>query len=100
MIIPSIDLKDGQVVQLVGGKEPALEAGDPRPIATRFGVAGELAVIDLDAALGIGSNRDLITPLLGDFDCRVGGGIRSYAAAAEWLDAGAAAARAVPPSRG
>ena len=90
MIIPSIDLKGGQVVQLIGGAEPALEAGDPRPLAERFGVAGELAVIDLDAALGTGSNRDLITPLLGDFDCRVGGGIRSYAAAADWLDAGAA----------
>ena len=35
MIIPSIDLMGGQTVQLIGGKEHALDAGDPRPIAER-----------------------------------------------------------------
>ena len=43
MIVPSIDLMDGQAVQLIGGKEKAIEAGDPRPIAERFGLAGEIA---------------------------------------------------------
>ena len=89
MIIPSIDLMDGQAVQLVGGKEKALDAGDPLAIATRFAVAGELAVIDLDAALGRGDNRTIVRELIRRFPCRVGGGIRSVDAALEWLDAGA-----------
>ena len=64
MIIPSIDLQSGLAVQLVGGKDKALYAGDPRPIAELFGRVGEIAVIDLDAALGTGSNRDTILDLL------------------------------------
>lgn len=63
MIIPSIDLQGGQVVQLVGGRDHALDAGDPRPWLERFGLAGEVAVVDLDAAMGRGTQRDLITPL-------------------------------------
>ncbi|HQH28033.1 MAG TPA: HisA/HisF-related TIM barrel protein, partial [Oligoflexia bacterium] len=63
MIIPSIDLMNGQAVQLVGGKEKALDAGDPLPIAERFSVAGEIAVIDLDAALGRGSNAQVVNAL-------------------------------------
>jgi len=89
MIIPSIDLMDGQAVQLVGGKDKALDAGDPLAIATRFAVAGELAVIDLDAALGRGDNRTIVRELIRRFPCRVGGGIRSVDTALEWLDAGA-----------
>ena len=89
MIIPSIDIMDGQAVQLVGGREKALEAGDPLAVAERFAVAGDLAVIDLDAALGRGSNREIITELVRRYPCRVGGGIRSVEAALEWLDAGA-----------
>lgn len=90
MIIPSIDLMNGQTVQLIGGKEHALDAGDPLPIARRFAVAGEVAVVDLDAALGRGSNAGLIRPLLQVAPCRVGGGIRDERTALEWLDAGAA----------
>lgn len=89
MIIPSIDLMGGETVQLVGGREKALDAGDPRPLATRFGRVGEVAVVDLDAALGKGDNRALITDLLTLAPCRVGGGIRSVDAARAWLDAGA-----------
>jgi phosphoribosyl-ATP pyrophosphohydrolase/phosphoribosyl-AMP cyclohydrolase len=89
MIIPSIDLMGGQAVQLVGGKEHALDAGDPRPIAERFRLAGEIAVIDLDAALGQGSNAALIEDLCTRARCRVGGGIRDLATARRWLDAGA-----------
>ena len=89
MIVPSIDLMDGQAVQLVGGKQMAIEAGDPRPIAERFRLAGEIAVIDLDAALGRGDNRGLIEELVGLAPCRVGGGIRDAEAAKRLLDGGA-----------
>ncbi len=89
MIIPSIDLMDGQTVQLVGGEKKALDAGDPVPIAERFRLAGEIAVIDLDAALGRGNNRELIERVLRVASCRVGGGIRDIETARRWLDAGA-----------
>ena len=89
MIIPSIDLMNGNAVQLVGGKEMALDAGDPRPLAERFGRVGEIAVIDLDAALGQGNNREVILDLLNIASCRVGGGIRDVETALFWLDAGA-----------
>ena len=89
MIVPSIDLAGGQAVQLVGGDALALEAGDPRPLATRFGRVGEIAVVDLDAALGRGDNTALIEELLRLAPCRVGGGIRTVEAARRWLNAGA-----------
>lgn len=91
MIVPSIDLQGGATVQLVGGERLALEAGDPLPIAERFSLAGEIAVIDLDAARGEGSNAGLVERLLdAGFACRVGGGIRDLASARAWLDRGAA----------
>ncbi len=89
MMIPSIDLMNGNAVQLVEGREKVLDAGDPRPLAERFGRIGEIAVIDLDAALGRGSNAPLIRELLEIAPCRVGGGIRDVASAVRWLDAGA-----------
>lgn len=89
MIVPSIDLQDGQAVQLIGGAEKALDAGDPRPLAKRYGVVGEIAVVDLDAALGKGSNAPVIHDLLELAPCRVGGGIRDAAGAIAWLDRGA-----------
>ncbi|HEY4003182.1 MAG TPA: phosphoribosyl-ATP diphosphatase [Candidatus Xenobia bacterium] len=89
MIIPSIDLQGGQTVQLIGGKEKALDAGDPRPLLRQFGVVGEVAVIDLDAALGQGDQTALIEELVRQGPCRVGGGIRSIEKARQWLDAGA-----------
>lgn len=89
MIIPSIDLLGGKTVQLVGGEEQALDAGDPRPLLERFRRVGDVAVIDLDAARGEGSNADLITELCGTGGCRVGGGIRDLETALRWLDAGA-----------
>lgn len=89
MIVPSIDLQGGQTVQLVGGREKALDAGDPRPIAERFARVGEVAVIDLDAALGTGDQTEVIRELLEIAPCRVGGGIRDYDRARQWLDAGA-----------
>ena len=90
MIIPSIDIESGQAVQLVGGEKKAVDAGDPRPIARSFGIVGEVALIDLDAARGIGSNAPLIEELLPMASFRVGGGIRSVEQAIHWLDLGAA----------
>ena len=90
MIIPSIDLSRGRAVQLVGGRELAIDGGDPRPLASRFGRVGEVAVVDLDAAIRRdGSQRELVRELLDLAPCRVGGGIRSYEVARDWLDAGA-----------
>ncbi|QQR90017.1 MAG: phosphoribosyl-ATP diphosphatase [Myxococcales bacterium] len=89
MIIPSIDLMNGHAVQLVGGKKLKIDAGDPRPIARKFRLAGEIACIDLDAAMSQGSNESIIKDLLGMARCRVGGGIRSEETARMWLDAGA-----------
>jgi len=89
VIIPSIDLMDGQAVQLIQGQKKVLDAGDPRPLARRFGRVGEVAVVDLDAALGHGDNTQLIEELCQLAPCRVGGGIRSLEAARRWLDRGA-----------
>jgi phosphoribosyl-ATP pyrophosphohydrolase len=90
MLIPSIDLQGGQAVQLVQGRRRELVAGDPRPLLERFSRVGEVAVIDLDAAMGTGNNRDLVRELVTMAPCRVGGGIRDVKTAIEWLDAGAA----------
>lgn len=89
MIVPSIDLIRGRTVQLIGGREQALDAGDPHPWLEKFSVAGEVAVVDLDAARREGSNRDVIAALCAVAPCRVGGGIRDIDTARWWLDAGA-----------
>jgi phosphoribosyl-ATP pyrophosphohydrolase/phosphoribosyl-AMP cyclohydrolase len=89
MIVPSIDLMGGRAVQLRQGREFVLDGGDPLARLEQFSVAGEVAVIDLDAALGRGSNADLIREMVRRRACRVGGGIRSLDAARSWLDAGA-----------
>lgn len=89
MIIPSIDLMNGRAVQLRRGRELVLDGGDPLARLEEFSVAGEVAVVDLDAALGQGSNAGVIREMVRRAPCRVGGGIRSIDAALEWLDAGA-----------
>jgi len=89
MIIPSIDLVGGSAVQLIGGEATAIDAGDPVPILERFSLAGEVAVIDIDAARGEGSNEAVIRDLCLRAPIRVGGGIRDAEAALGWLDAGA-----------
>ncbi|MGD8360374.1 MAG: phosphoribosyl-ATP diphosphatase [Gemmatimonadota bacterium] len=90
MIIPSIDLMDGRAVQLRRGRERVLDGGDPLQRLKEFSVAGEVAVVDLDAALGKGSNAGLIREMVRIVPCRVGGGIRDLDTALDWLDAGAA----------
>ncbi|MHC5021049.1 MAG: phosphoribosyl-ATP diphosphatase [Planctomycetota bacterium] len=89
MIVPSIDLRGGNAVQLEEGRELKIDAGDPIPIAKQFRLAGELAVIDLDAALGTGDNAERIRAICAGTPTRVGGGIRDVATAVGWLDAGA-----------
>ena len=90
MIIPSIDIMNGRAVQLRHGREFVLDAGDPMAWLERLSIAGEVAVVDLDAALGTGSNASVIRGLVRRARCRVGGGIRSLGAAHAWLDHGAA----------
>ena len=89
MIVPSIDIMNGRAVQLRRGRELVLDGGDPLARLEEFSVAGEVAVVDLDAALGRGSNAPLIGELARRAPCRVGGGIRDLDAARRWLDAGA-----------
>ncbi len=89
MIVPSIDIMGGRAVQLRRGEEFVLDGGDPVARLEEFSVAGEVAVVDLDAALGRGSNAELIRDLVRRAPCRVGGGIRDLDSARRWLDAGA-----------
>lgn len=80
----------GKAVQLVGGRTKVLEVEDVVGLALRWRVYGELAVIDLDAALGQGSNLELVKALCRVARCRVGGGVRTVEQAHELLRAGAA----------
>lgn len=89
MIIPSIDIRKGRAVQLRSGRDQLLDGGDPLEKLDEFSVSGEVAVIDLDAALGTGSNAELIRKMARLKPIRVGGGIRSIETAIDWLDAGA-----------
>jgi phosphoribosyl-ATP pyrophosphohydrolase len=89
VIIPSIDISGGRTVQLVGGETLAIEAGDPLALLERFGVVGEVAVVDIDAARGEGSNSEIIAEMCRRGRVRVGGGIRDLDTALHWLDLGA-----------
>ena len=89
MIVPSIDIVGGRAVQLEGGEELRIDAGDPFALAEKFSRVGEIAVVDIDAARGEGNNRELILELASVYPCRVGGGIRDYETAVSYLDAGA-----------
>ena len=77
MIIPCIDLMAGKVVQLVQGRDKALEGGTPLEMLERFAAFPQIQVIDLDAALGRGSNDDLVELVAARAVARVGGGVRS-----------------------
>ncbi len=91
MLIPSIDLQNGHVVQLVQGERLAIEAPDPEPWIERFSRFPRVQLIDLDAARGRGDNAAMAAAICRRLPCRVGGGIRSIARARAVLDAGAQA---------
>ena len=89
MLIPSIDLMGGKIVQLVQGKKKALEFDDFEEWVTRFSKYPLVQLIDLDAAMGTGDNAELVKKLARQLPCQVGGGIRSVEAAQATLAAGA-----------
>src|SRR5215469_14806023 len=89
MIFPCIDLMDGKVVQLVQGRDKALEADSPEAMLRRFAAFPEIQVIDLDAAMGRGSNDDLVRMLASKAAIRAGGGVRTVERAKALLDQGA-----------
>jgi phosphoribosylformimino-5-aminoimidazole carboxamide ribotide isomerase len=89
MIIPCIDLMDGKVVQLVQGREKALEADGPLVMLDKFKAFPEIQVIDLDAAMGRGSNDELIRLVASHATSRVGGGVRSVDRARTLIEHGA-----------
>ncbi|RMH12284.1 MAG: 1-(5-phosphoribosyl)-5-[(5-phosphoribosylamino)methylideneamino] imidazole-4-carboxamide isomerase [Gemmatimonadetes bacterium] len=93
--LPAIDLRGGRCVQLVGGRPETerVSLPDPLAVADRWWATGfrELHVVDLDAALGRGTNRAVVAALLAQWPGRVqvGGGVRDERALAELLEAGA-----------
>ena len=89
MIIPCIDLMDGKVVQLVQGREKALEGGTPLEMLEKFAAFPEIQVIDLDAAMDRGSNDDLVELIAARAVARVGGGVRSAERARMLIQQGA-----------
>ena len=89
MLIPSIDLMGGKIVQLVQGERKALEFEDFDEWIARFSSYPLVQLIDLDAAIGNGNNRALVREFAGRLPCQVGGGIRSIQAAEEMLATGA-----------
>ncbi|MBA3270099.1 MAG: 1-(5-phosphoribosyl)-5-[(5-phosphoribosylamino)methylideneamino] imidazole-4-carboxamide isomerase [Acidobacteria bacterium] len=91
MLIPSIDLKGGKVVQLVQGEKLAMESSDLNGWIERFAKFPKVQLIDLDAAMGIGTNDALVRQVAARLPCRVGGGVRSVGRAQDLLDAGAQA---------
>ena len=89
MLIPSIDLQNGHVVQLVQGERLAIEAPDPEPWIERFSRFPRVQLIDLDAARGRGDNSEMVSVICRRLPCRVGGGIRSIERARAVLTGGA-----------
>jgi phosphoribosylformimino-5-aminoimidazole carboxamide ribotide isomerase len=89
MLIPSIDLMGGKIVQLVQGEKKALEFDDFEEWITRFERFPLVQLIDLDAAIGTGNNGALLTRFTTRLRCQVGGGIRSLEDGADRLAKGA-----------
>lgn len=89
MVIPCIDLQGGKVVQLVQGREKALEGEAPLEMLRRFEAFPEVQVIDLDAATGAGSNDAIVEMLASRATVRIGGGVRAPERAARLVRQGA-----------
>ena len=89
MLIPSIDLQGGAVVQLIQGERLAIRDDDVFRWVRRFSRFPKVQVIDLDAATGVGDNLALVRQIAASLTCRVGGGIRTIERARDVLAAGA-----------
>ena len=89
MLIPSIDLMGGKVVQLVQGEKKALEFDNFDEWAARFASFPLVQLIDLDAAMGRAANSELVRFFVTKLPCQVGGGIRSIEATRATLQLGA-----------
>ena len=89
MLIPSIDLQDGAVVQLVQGERLAIRDDDIFKWVRRFERFPKVQVIDLDAAMGRGDNLAIVRQIAPALSCQVGGGIRTVQRARDVLAAGA-----------
>ena len=89
MLIPSIDLMGGKIVQLVQGERKALEFDDFEEWIGRFSSFPLVQLIDLDAAIGTGHNRHLVNEFVRRLPCQVGGGVRSIETAKQMLSNGA-----------
>ncbi|MGA2234976.1 MAG: HisA/HisF-related TIM barrel protein [Terriglobales bacterium] len=89
MLIPSIDLMGGRIVQLIQGEKKALEFDNFDYWIERFSDYPLIQLIDLDAARGAGDNRPLVKQIVGRLNCQVGGGIRNLETAQELLSLGA-----------
>ena len=89
MLIPSIDLMGGKIVQLVQGERKALEFEDFEEWIARFSSFPLVQLIDLDAAIGTGNNRALVREFAQRLPCQVGGGIRTLQTAEQMLSTGA-----------
>ena len=89
IVVPCIDIQGGRVVQLVQGRERALIGPDPLEMLERFSNFPEIQIIDLDAAMGIGENFEIIEMLTSKATCRVGGGVRTPQRARQLVDLGA-----------
>ena len=95
IVIPSVDLTEGACVQLVGGELEAqrVRLEDPVAVARNWVTLGfsRLHLVDLDAALGRGSNADVIAEILREVAAviQVGGGVRSAERIEALLAAGA-----------
>ena len=89
MLIPSIDLQNGHIVQLVQGEKLAIQTDDMELWISRFARFPKVQLIDLDAAMGKASNLVLAKSICARLPCRMGGGIRTVDRAIEVLQAGA-----------
>lgn len=89
MLIPSIDLMGGKIVQLVQGDKKKLEFDNFDYWIERFAKYSIVQLIDLDAARGAGDNRRLVKQIVNQLNCQVGGGIRDLETARELLALGA-----------
>jgi phosphoribosylformimino-5-aminoimidazole carboxamide ribotide isomerase len=89
MLIPSIDIMGGKIVQLVQGERKALEFDNFEEWIARFSSFPLVQLIDLDAAFGTGHNRDLVREFVQRLPCQVGGGVRSIQTAEQMLSIGA-----------